>query len=83
MGGRGERFYQAVAISVPLIILRLLPVRRWITTQRAAGRHRQVWLAMMPLAALYIAGMAFLINEEIFTGTKVYRTGGLRRRAGG
>jgi len=25
----------------------------------------------MPLAALYIVGMAFLINEEIFTGAKV------------
>src|SRR5215470_11305418 len=66
-----QRFYQAVAISVPLVILRLPPVRRWITEQRAAGRHRQVWLAVMPLAALYIVGMAFLTNEEIFTGTKV------------
>jgi len=66
-----QRFYQAAAISVPLVILRLPPVRRWISRQRAAGRPRQIWLAMMPLAALYIVGMAFLINEEIFTGTKV------------
>jgi len=66
-----QRFYQAAAISVPLIVLRLPPVRRWIARQRAAGRHRQVWFAVMPLAALYIVGMAFLINEEIFTGTKI------------
>src|SRR5438876_5612660 len=66
-----QRFYQAVAISIPLAILRLPPVRRWIARQRAAGQHRRVWLAMSPLAALYIAGFIFIINEEIFTGTKI------------
>jgi len=66
-----QRFYQAVAISIPLVILRLPPVRRWIAAQRAAGRHRRVWLAMAPLAALYIAGFVFVINEEIYTGTKI------------
>jgi hypothetical protein len=33
-----QRFYQAVAISIPLVILRLPPVKRWITTTRAAGQ---------------------------------------------
>jgi methionine sulfoxide reductase heme-binding subunit len=66
-----QRFYQATAISLPLIILRLPPVRRWIAKQRAAGQQWRVWLAVMPLAALYIVGFAFIINEEIFTGTKV------------
>jgi sulfoxide reductase heme-binding subunit YedZ len=66
-----QRFYQAVAISIPLVVLRLPPVRRWIAEQRAAGRDRRVWLAMVPLAALFIAGFIFVINEEIFTGTKV------------
>ena len=46
-------------------------LRRWIARQRAAGQHRRVWLAMLPLAALYIAGFIFIINEEIFTGTKI------------
>jgi sulfoxide reductase heme-binding subunit YedZ len=66
-----QRFYQAIAISIPLVILRLPPVRRWIASQRAAGRHRRMWLAILPLAALYIAGLVFVVNEEIFTGTKV------------
>jgi hypothetical protein len=66
-----QRFYQAVAISIPLVVLRLPPVRRWIAGQRAAGRHWRMWLAIMPLAVLYIAGFIFLVNEEIFTGTKV------------
>jgi hypothetical protein len=64
-----QRFYQAAAISVPLVILRLPPVRRWVTQQRAAGFRRRVWLAVAPLAALYLAGMIFILNEEIFTGT--------------
>jgi DMSO/TMAO reductase YedYZ heme-binding membrane subunit len=64
-----QRFYQAVAISIPLVVLRLPPVRRWITEQRAAGRQRLVWLAVTPLAVLFILGFAYIINEEIFTGT--------------
>jgi DMSO/TMAO reductase YedYZ heme-binding membrane subunit len=63
-----QRFYQAVAISIPLIVLRLPPVRRWIVEQRAEGRAWLVWLAIMPLAALYILGFTFIINEEIFQG---------------
>jgi hypothetical protein len=64
-----QRFYQAVAISFPLVVLRLPPVRRWITDTRAAGQQWKVWLAVAPLAALWILGFAFIINEEIFTGT--------------
>ena len=64
-----QRFYQAVAISIPLVVLRLPPVRRWISEQRAAGRQARVWLAITPLAALYLTGFIFIINEEIFTGT--------------
>jgi sulfoxide reductase heme-binding subunit YedZ len=66
-----QRFYQAVAISVPLIVLRLPPVRRWIAGQRAAGRQRLVYLAFLPLAALFILGFAYIVNEEISTGTMV------------
>jgi sulfoxide reductase heme-binding subunit YedZ len=66
-----QRFYQAVAISIPLVILRLPPVRRWIAAQRAAGRRWRVWLALAPFAALYIVAFVFIVNEEIFTGTKI------------
>ena len=63
-----QRFYQAVAISIPLIILRLPPVRRWIIEQRAQGRQWMVYLTFAPLAVFYITSMAFIINEEIFQG---------------
>ena len=66
-----QRFYQSVAISIPLVLLRLPPVRRWVAQQRAAGQQWKVWLALAPFAALYLIGFVFIINEEIFTGTKV------------
>jgi DMSO/TMAO reductase YedYZ heme-binding membrane subunit len=65
-----QRFYQAVAISIPLVVLRLPPVRRWITDTRAAGQQWKVWLAVAPMVALWVIGFAFIINEEIFTGTE-------------
>jgi DMSO/TMAO reductase YedYZ heme-binding membrane subunit len=64
-----QRFYQAMAISIPLVVLRLPPVRRWIAAQRASGRQARMWLVIAPLAALYVTGFVFIINEEIFTGT--------------
>ena len=67
-----QRFYQAVAISIPLVVLRLPPVRRWIVEQRAEGRAWLVWLAIMPLAALYILGFTYIINEEIFQGVLAF-----------
>jgi DMSO/TMAO reductase YedYZ heme-binding membrane subunit len=66
-----QRFYQSMAISIPLVLLRLPPVRRWVTQQRADGRMWTVWLALAPFAVLYVIGFVFIINEEIFTGTKV------------
>jgi DMSO/TMAO reductase YedYZ heme-binding membrane subunit len=66
-----QRLYQILAISLPLVILRLPPVRRWVTDQRAAGQQWKVWAAMMPLFALYLLAFAFVINEELFTGYKI------------
>ncbi len=66
-----QRFYQILAISLPLVILRLPPVKRWITDKRAAGQQWKVWCAIAPMAALYLLGFAFIINEEIFTGLQV------------
>ena len=67
-----QRFYWAVAISLPLIVLRLPPVRRWVTEQRAEGRAWVVWLTLSPLFVLYLTAMAFIVNEEIFTGTMAF-----------
>jgi DMSO/TMAO reductase YedYZ heme-binding membrane subunit len=66
-----QRLYQIVAISVPLVILRLPSVKRWITEKRAAGEQWKIWCAVAPMAALYVLAFAFIINEEIFTGLQV------------
>ena len=34
-----QRFYQAVAISLPLVILRMTPVKRWVISKRASGQQ--------------------------------------------
>jgi hypothetical protein len=64
-----QRFYQSVAISLVLVVLRLPPVKRWVTEQRANGRTWVVWATLSPLIMLYVLGFAYIINEEIFTGT--------------
>jgi DMSO/TMAO reductase YedYZ heme-binding membrane subunit len=64
-----QRFYQAVAISIPLVILRLPPVKRWVSDKRAEGKQWLVWLVMAPIVLLFITGFVYIINEEIFTGT--------------
>jgi DMSO/TMAO reductase YedYZ heme-binding membrane subunit len=63
-----QRFYQAMAISVPLFVLRLPPVRRWIIEQRTNGRAWLVWLTVSPMVVLWVVGFAFIINEEFFQG---------------
>ncbi len=66
-----QRFYQILAISLPLVLLRLPPVKRWATEKRTAGQQWKVWCAFAPMAALYLLAFAFIINEEIFTGLQV------------
>lgn len=66
-----SRFYQFIVISLPLVLLRLSPVKRWVTETRAAGKAWLVWTTFAPLLALYFLGIAYIINEEILTGTFV------------
>ena len=66
-----QRFYQALAVSAPLFLLRLPPIRRWVIEQRTNGRAWLPWAVLSPLVAFYILGFAFIINEEFFTGLKI------------
>jgi methionine sulfoxide reductase heme-binding subunit len=68
-----QRLYQLTACSLPLLLLRLPPVRRWVARQQKAGRERAVYLAFLPLAALYVLFFAFIVNEEIFKGVSAFR----------
>jgi DMSO/TMAO reductase YedYZ heme-binding membrane subunit len=66
-----HRFYQFLVVSIPLLVLRLPPVKRWIVDTRNEGRQWLVWTMMAPLLALYFLGIGYIINEEILTGTFV------------
>jgi DMSO/TMAO reductase YedYZ heme-binding membrane subunit len=68
-----QRLYQYGAASVFLLVLRLPPVRRWIAARQSEGREWLVWAAILPVFALFVLGMSFIINEEIFKGIDSFR----------
>jgi methionine sulfoxide reductase heme-binding subunit len=68
-----QRLYQFTACSLPLLLLRLPPVKRWAARQHKAGREKVVYLVFLPLAALYIIFFAYIVNEEIFKGVSAFR----------
>jgi methionine sulfoxide reductase heme-binding subunit len=63
-----QRLYQYSACSVFLLTLRLPPVKRWIAARQKEGREWLIWLTITPIFALFVFGMIFIINEEIFKG---------------
>ena len=63
-----QRLYQYAACSLFLLTLRLPPVKRWIAARQREGRNWLVWVTIAPIFALFIFGMIFAINEEIFKG---------------
>jgi methionine sulfoxide reductase heme-binding subunit len=63
-----QKLYQCVACSIPLLVLRLPPVTRWIAAEQRAGRQRRVYLAILPLAALFVLGFVYIWDEQIFKG---------------
>ena len=68
-----QRLYQLTACSLPLLVLRLPPVKRWVAQQQRAGRERAVYLTFLPLAALYALFFAYIVNEEIFKEVSAFR----------
>ncbi len=64
-----QKLYQIVACSIPLLVLRLPPVKRWISRQQKADRQWLVYLAVLPLAVLFVLAFVFIVNEEICKGT--------------
>jgi methionine sulfoxide reductase heme-binding subunit len=63
-----QRFYQYSACSLFLLILRLPPVKRWIAARQKEGRVWLVWITIAPVFALFVFGLLFIVNEEIFKG---------------
>jgi methionine sulfoxide reductase heme-binding subunit len=68
-----QRLYQYGAASLFLLVLRLPPVKRWIAARQREGRNWLIWLTVLPLFALFVFAMTFIINEEIFKGINSFR----------
>jgi hypothetical protein len=67
-----QRVYQLTACSIFLLVFRLPPVTRWVGEQQRIGRVWKVWLAVLPLAALLVVGISFMLNEQIAKGTSAF-----------
>jgi methionine sulfoxide reductase heme-binding subunit len=67
-----QRLFQLSACSLPLLILRLPPVRRWVSRQQHAGRQLMIDILFVPFAVLFAIGFCFIVNEEIFKGTAAF-----------
>jgi methionine sulfoxide reductase heme-binding subunit len=63
-----QRLYQYSACSIFLLTLRLPPVKRWIAARQKEGRGWLVTATVVPIFALFVFGMIFIVNEEIFKG---------------
>jgi DMSO/TMAO reductase YedYZ heme-binding membrane subunit len=63
-----QRFYQYSACSLFLLVLRVPPVKRWIAARQKEGRNWLVYVTITPIFALFVLGLIFVIDEEIFKG---------------
>jgi DMSO/TMAO reductase YedYZ heme-binding membrane subunit len=68
-----QRLYQLTLVSLPLVLLRLPPVKRWVAEKQAAGEMRDVWVRFAPLLVLAVLFFSFMINEELFKGIGAFR----------
>lgn len=68
-----QRFYQLAACSLFLFLLRLGPVRRWVTEKRAQGQQWVAFWALLPVILLFCLSFAFILHEEFFKGIDLFR----------
>jgi len=64
-GLTGSRFLQELAVSYPLVMLRLGPVQRFAAFYRSRWF---AWLILAPLVLLWLWGFGHLVGEEINRG---------------
>jgi sulfoxide reductase heme-binding subunit YedZ len=68
-----QRLYQLAACSLPLLLLRLPSVKRWVDTQQKEGRQAVVYRAFVPLGVLYVVFFTYIVNELMFKGISAFR----------
>jgi sulfoxide reductase heme-binding subunit YedZ len=66
-------FLYAVAVSIPLAVLRIPPLRRWWDSARRMRAHRALRLAAaIVLTAIFVAGYAPLVHELAAKGEAAF-----------
>jgi len=68
-----QRFYQLLACSLPLFVLRLPPVKRWVNQMQEEGRGKLVWLAFAPMIALFLIFFTFILHELTMKGYDLFK----------
>jgi methionine sulfoxide reductase heme-binding subunit len=68
-----QRLYQLAACSLPLLLLRIPAVKRWVDTKQKQGHERVVYLTFLPLGILYVLFFSYIINELMFKGISAFR----------
>lgn len=63
-----QRLYQIVAVSIPLLTLRIPAVRKWAIGMRKEGRAIEMWLVLLPLIIIGIIAFLFIEHEFFFKG---------------
>lgn len=66
-----QRFYQYLAVSIPLVFFRLPPVRKWAIRQRKHGGWQFAAVAEL-FIVLFAVGFVFMVNELIFKGVDMF-----------
>lgn len=71
--GFGGIFVQALVVSVPLVLLRLPPVRKWWSAARRARQHRILrGVLALALVATFATGLRPIIAELSFKGQAAF-----------
>jgi sulfoxide reductase heme-binding subunit YedZ len=71
--GFGGIFVQALVVSVPLLLLRVPPVRRWWSAARRKHQHRVLrGVLAFALVATFVAGLRPIIAELSFKGQAAF-----------
>jgi methionine sulfoxide reductase heme-binding subunit len=67
--GLRARFFEALAVSVPLVVLRLPPVRRWWGSARRSHQHEALRVVLLvAMCGLFAAGFVPLVRELAYKG---------------
>jgi DMSO/TMAO reductase YedYZ heme-binding membrane subunit len=71
--GVGTVFLEALAVSLPLAVLRIPALRRWWTASMRDGSHRMTrWVAAVALIGIFAAGYAPLASELAIKGSAAF-----------